>query len=235
MENVAPPTVTARMAFRALGFVVAYVLVATGLVLGLNAVRLIRLQSSSAVMWVLAVVTLAAVAAVYVHLVRANRLTAAQLGFARPRWRLLHLLWQVPAMIIAGAAVSALVLSRLLGRTAEDAAGSQGVFADLPSLSPGLVALALVVGAVVTPLWEEVLFRGALLPGLALRFNPSVAVVLSAAVFAAVHVSPLVLAYVFVLGLGLGWIRWFHRNLWASVLAHAANNGLVLTGALLAV
>lgn len=235
MEKVAPAAVTARMAFRALGFVVVYVLATAGVVLGLNALRLIRVQSSSALIWVLAAITLASVAAVYLHLVRANGLTGTQLGFARPRWRLLHLLWQIPAMIIAGAAVSALVLTRLMGRTPEDAARSQGLSADLPSLSTGLVALVFVVGAVVTPLWEEVLFRGALLAGLARRFNPVVAVVLSAAVFAAVHVSPLVLAYVFTLGLGLGWIRWFHGNLWAPVIAHAANNTLVLAGALLAV
>ena len=34
--------------------------------------------------------------------------------------------------------------------------------------------------------------------------------------------------YVFVLGLSLGLIRWFHRNLWASVAVHAANNALSL-------
>ncbi len=235
MDVPAPTAVTVRMALRALGFVIGYVLAAVGVVLGLNALRLVRVQSTAALAWILGLVTLAAVVAVYLHLVRANGLTPAQLGFARPRWRLLHLLWQIPAMIVAGAAVSALVLTRLMGRTPQDAARSQGLTADLPSLAPGLVALVFVIAAVVTPLWEEVLFRGALLTGLARRFNPFGAVVLSAAVFAAVHVSPLVLAYVFVLGLGLGWIRWFHHNLWASVIAHAVNNALSLSVVLLAV
>lgn len=157
------------MAFRALLFVVVYVLAATGAALGLHALELIELRNVAALIWVLAVITLAAIAALYLHLVRPTRLTPAQLGFAKPRWRLLHLLWQIPVVIVASGATSALVV---LG---------------------------------------------------------------SAAVFAAVHVAPLVLAYVFVLGLGLGWLRWFHRNLWASVVAHAVNNTLSLTVVLLAV
>lgn len=230
MEIVAPAVVTARMAFRALLFVVLYILVTTGAVLGLNATPLVEVGVTD-LPWILALITLAAVAAVYLHLVRANRLTPAQLGFARPGWRLLHLLWQIPLMIIAAGGVSALVVTTLTDRTPQDAARS-GVFTDLPSLSAGLVVLVFAVGAVVTPVWEEVLFRGALLPGLARRFNPLVGVVLSAAVFAAVHVAPLVLAYVFVIGLGLGWLRWFHRNLWAPVIAHAVNNALALSAVL---
>lgn len=235
MNVTAPAAVTARMAFRALLFVVLYALVTTGAALGLNAARLVELRGVSALPWVLAVITLAALAAVYLHLVRANRLTPAQLGFARPRWRLLHLLWQIPVLIITAGGVSALVVTTLTGRAPEEAARSGDLFADLPSLSAGLVVLVFVVGAVATPIWEEVLFRGALLPGLARRFNPPVAVILSAAVFAAMHVQPLVLAYVFVIGLGLGWIRWFHRSLWASMIAHAVNNALALTVVLLAV
>lgn len=233
MDLTAPVAVTARMAFRALLFVVLYALAVAGAVWGLNAAHLLELRSISALIWVLAVITLAAFAAVYVHLVRANRLTPAQLGLTRPRWRLLHLLWQIPVMIIAAAGVSALVVTTLTDRTPDQAARSGDLLTDLPSLSAGLVVLVFVVVAVATPLWEELLFRGALLPGLARRFNPPVAVALSAAVFAAVHVQPLVLAYGFVLGLGLGWVRWFHRNLWAAVIAHAVNNALALTVVLL--
>lgn len=231
MEIVAPAVVTARMAFRALLFVVLYILVTTGAVLGLNATPLVEVGVTD-LPWILALITLAAVAAVYLHLVRANRLTPAQLGFARPRWRLLHLLWQIPAMMIAAAGTSALVVTTLTNRTPEEAARTGDLLADLPSRSTGLVLLVFVTAAVVTPLWEEVLFRGALLPGLARRFNAPVAVLLSAAVFAAVHVAPLVLAYVFVIGLGLGWLRWFHRNLWAPVIAHAVNNALALSAVL---
>ena len=234
MDGTAPAAVTARMAFRALGLVAVYVLVTACAVLGLSALRLVEVRTPSGLVSVLGLITVACVVAVSLHLVRANGLTAPQLGFTRPRWRLLHLLWQLPAMIVAAAAVQALVVTTFTDRTPEEAGRSQSVFADLPSLPAGLVVLVFVIAAVATPLWEEVLFRGALLPGLARRFNPLVGVVLSAAVFAAVHVSPLVLTYVFALGLGLGWLRWFHRNLWAPVIAHAANNALVLTGALLA-
>ena len=233
MEASAPTAVTARMGFRALVFVAVYLLATLGAAFGLHALGLVNLRNGTAVVWVLAAVTLAALLAVHLHLVRANRLTPAQLGFVRPRWRFLHLLWQIPAMIIAGGSVSALVVTTLTDRTPADAARSGGLFADFPSLSAGLVVLVFVIAVVATPVWEEVLFRGAMLPGLARRFNAPVAVVGSAAVFAAMHVAPLVLAYVFLLGLGLGWIRWFHGNLWASVVAHAVNNALSLTVVLL--
>ena len=166
---------------------------------------------------------------------RANRLTPAQLGFVALRWRLLHLLWQIPVLMTVGAGLQALVLTTFTNSTPEDAARSSDLFRDLPLLPAGIVVLVFVVGAVATPLWEEVLFRGALLPGLARRFSPLVAVLLSAAAFAAMHVAPLVLTYVFVLGLGLGWLRWFHGSLWAPVIAHAVNNALSFTVVLLAV
>lgn len=235
IDATAPTSVTARMAFRALLFVVVYVLAATGAALGLHATQLTELGSATALTWVLAAITLAAAAAVYLHLVRANRLTPASLGFAKPRWRLLHLLWQIPAMIIVAGGIQAMVVTTLTDRTPEEAAQSTDLLADLPSLPTGHVVLVFAIAAVVTPLWEEVLFRGALLPGLARRFSPAVAVLLSAAVFAAMHVAPLALTYVFVLGVSLGLIRWFHRNIWAPVVAHAVNNALVLTGVLLAV
>ncbi|MFF2032424.1 CPBP family intramembrane glutamic endopeptidase [Arthrobacter sp. NPDC058192] len=97
--------------------------------------------------------------------------------------------------------------------------------ADLPI---PYVVLGFLIIAVLTPLWEEVLFRGAFLSGLSRRFRPFVAVMLSAALFVAYHLVLLTFAYFFALGIALALVRRFHQNLWAPVLLHAANNALVL-------
>ena len=52
------------------------------------------------------------------------------------------------------------------------------------------------------------------------------AVLVSAAVFAMAHLSLNELTPLFVLGLGLGWLRWRTGRLACSVLMHALWNGL---------
>jgi hypothetical protein len=59
-------------------------------------------------------------------------------------------------------------------------------------------------------------FRGAFLTGFARRFKPFAAVVLSAALFASIHLVLLTVAYLFALGIALALIcRFPQQNLWA--------------------
>jgi len=175
--------------------------------------------------------TVLAAAVLYWLLVRRGGLTVQQLGFVRPTWRLLHLLWQAPLAILASAAVGALVLWLTSGSTVRR--GQDAAFADFASAGPAVVLAALVVGVVATPLWEEALFRGAFYLGFARLAGPVGAVVGSAAVFAGFHLVPALWAFLFPLGLCLGWLRCFHRNLWASVAVHALNNLLAMAAVLL--
>ena len=69
------------------------------------------------------------------------------------------------------------------------------------------LALLLLTAVVLAPLFEEVVFRGTLLPVLAARFGSSTAVLLSALVFALAHLSVGELAPLTVLGIGLGLLR----------------------------
>jgi membrane protease YdiL (CAAX protease family) len=114
----------------------------------------------------------------------------------------------------------------VFGSSARERTGG-GMSDDLLSGSASLALVAVLAMVLAAPLWEEVLFRGAFFAGFRTRFGPYRAVLLSAVVFAAVHISPLVMPYVFVLGLFLGWLRWFHRSLWASLVLHMTNNALV--------
>lgn len=94
---------------------------------------------------------------------------------------------------------------------------------------PWVVALILVV-AVGAPIIEEFVYRGAILQALENRVQSSIALVISALWFAAIHLQPVELPGLFVVGLvfGLCWQR--SGRIACPILAHMAFNavGLVL-------
>ncbi|MFK0042344.1 lysostaphin resistance A-like protein [Paenarthrobacter sp. NPDC090517] len=174
--------------------------------------------------------TAAAMLATYIHLIRRNHLTPGMLGFRRLDARMLHLLWQIPAAILASACAQGLFLAGLsfLGVDSTAANSSNGALSRIGALPAPLIGLTVLMVAVLTPLWEEVLFRGAFLSGLTQRCRPFAAVAISAAIFAAVHLVLLTFVYLFMLGVALALLKRFHQNLWAPVLLHSVNNALVL-------
>ncbi|MBM5799307.1 MAG: CPBP family intramembrane metalloprotease [Cyanobacteria bacterium K_DeepCast_35m_m2_023] len=99
--------------------------------------------------------------------------------------------------------------------------------------SPLAVVLLAATALVLAPLFEEVLFRGVLLPVLARVWGGAWAVLLSAAFFAVAHLSLGEFLPLFVLGLGLGWLRLASGRLSASVIMHALWNGLTFANLLL--
>ena len=79
---------------------------------------------------------------------------------------------------------------------------------------------------VLAPLFEETIFRGALLPVLAKRWGTAGGVVLSALLFAMAHISIGELAPLTVLGVGLALLRVSTGRLLPSVLMHALWNAI---------
>ncbi|HKU64600.1 MAG TPA: type II CAAX endopeptidase family protein [Rhizomicrobium sp.] len=81
---------------------------------------------------------------------------------------------------------------------------------------------------------EELFFRGVVQTQLAERFSTPIAIIVSAALFLAIHVPgwiilsipihAVVVASVFLLGLVCGWLRSRSGSLWPAVGAHWANN-----------
>ena len=126
-----------------------------------------------------------------------------------------------------------LALLTLTGLDTTTAKAANDPLTDLADLPASIAVVTVLVIAVLTPLWEEVLFRGAFLDGLSRRLRPAVAIILSAALFAAVHVVPSSFPYLFTLGIALALVRRFHQNMWAPILLHAANNALVVLLALI--
>ena len=96
----------------------------------------------------------------------------------------------------------------------------------LTSSQPWSLILFGFTAIVLAPLFEEILFRGVLFPVLGRRLGEGKAVVISAAVFAFAHLSLGELIPLFLLGLGLGWLRWRSGRLSCSVWLHGFWNGL---------
>lgn len=89
--------------------------------------------------------------------------------------------------------------------------------------------LSLLTVGVLTPIAEELFFRGALMGCMMLRRFPRWAVILlPALLFAVMHLNPMGMLQIFFLALLLGYLRWASGSLWPSVGLHICNNILVL-------
>jgi uncharacterized protein len=222
--------ITLRQASWALLFVVLYVAVFLGAVLAVGLLGVVDFTPGVLVVLLLPGATAACMLALYVHLIRKHRLGLDVLGFRRLTPRMFHLFWQIPGAIVSAAFFQQLFLAvlSLLNVDIAAASSSNDALAGIAELPAATVVIAFIVIVVLTPLWEEVLFRGAFLSGFLRRFKPLAAILLSAALFASVHLVLLSVAYLFALGVALALLRRFHRNLWAPVLLHATNNALVM-------
>ena len=98
---------------------------------------------------------------------------------------------------------------------------TQQYFSDLTSFDPLLFLLAV---GVLAPVTEELLCRGAIYNTLREKINPTVAVLLSAAIFAAIHMNLYQASYAFILGLLLGILMVRTGSLWLAILFHIIYN-----------
>ncbi|MEB3333335.1 MAG: CPBP family intramembrane glutamic endopeptidase [Synechococcaceae cyanobacterium] len=155
-------------------------------------------------------------------------------GWLQWRWQpLLQALGQAAACLLMVLPAVVLV-SWLIERIWGDAGGSNPLLElVLTSGDPAALACFGVTAVVLAPLFEETLFRGVLLPVLGRAWGGATAVLASAAVFALAHLSIGELAPLFLLGLGLGWLRWRSGRLASSVLMHGLWNGITFLNLLL--
>ncbi len=113
-------------------------------------------------------------------------------------------------------------------------AGLQGLGAKGSGLFAGLEAelgygtLVLLICAL-PALTEEIAFRGLMLPWLERAQGKRRALVLSAALFAGLHLSVLSLPYLFVTGLLFGWVTQRTGSLYPAMLLHFLHNLAVIT------
>jgi len=79
---------------------------------------------------------------------------------------------------------------------------------------------------ILAPLFEEIIFRGVLLPTLSKDFGIILGIIISAFIFALAHLSLGEMPPLFVLGVGLGITRIASGSLLSSVIMHSLWNGL---------
>ena len=122
----------------------------------------------------------------------------------------------------------------LATRLAGDQGGSNPLL-ELVLRSHDFLSLLLLAttAVVLAPLFEEMIFRGVLLPVLCCRLGQIWGVFVSALVFAVAHLSIGELVPLLVLGLGLSLLRLSSGRLFPSVLMHALWNGITFTNLLL--
>ena len=124
---------------------------------------------------------------------------------------------------LAGAELAASATTAVLGHGLSSSVGTLFTGVQHASALP-LVLLAVLAG-LGAPVAEELAFRG-LLQGALLRrgLSPTVAVVLTAAAFAAYHLEPDRFVILLVIGLALGTVRRVTGSTPASMVAHVTNN-----------
>ncbi len=109
--------------------------------------------------------------------------------------------------------------------------GSDG--GRLAVVGPVLAVLSVARAVVITPLAEELLFRGALYGWLRRWWPAWATIAATAAAFAGIHGFLVVMPYVLVFGIVTGWLRERTGSVAASFVAHVLNNTMLVTMTLL--
>lgn len=157
--------------------------------------------------------TLAVLAVFYFAIQRERPGTAMWLRLPDDR----ALLWSGAALAPALYLAVTLVMSMLPARLLED-------YNDASAGLEEASAAAFLCVAVVSPIVEEVVFRGLIMTRLARVVRPMTAVLLSAAVFGLCHGELVWFCYAFVLGVVFGWMDMRARSILPSMLAHITFN-----------
>ena len=98
----------------------------------------------------------------------------------------------------------------------------------LPPAGPVALGVILVRACLLAPLAEELLFRGALFGWLRRWLPATPTILLTAALFAGIHMMPLLLPVTFLFGVAAGWVRERTGSTLPFFAMHVLNNVLML-------
>ncbi len=133
---------------------------------------------------------------------------------------------------LAAGALAASILGTFAYGLAVDSLGMESLRppeVEDATIFPGIgILLTMQALAAVTPLSEEVLFRGFVLRGLLPSIGAGPAVVATALLFSVLHLEPRVMIPIFVTGVALGLLYVRTGSLWPCIAAHAGQNALAL-------
>lgn len=144
---------------------------------------------------------------------------AGYISTQKTTWSLVsgsYLLYSALAILTCGYVVSAMMnLMQWIPNIMEQS------FDVLQSGWGGILAIA-----IVGPVLEELLFRGAITKALLQEYNPMKAILISALLFGIFHINPIQMLPAFLIGLLLGWVYYKTASLIPCILMHVLNNSL---------
>jgi membrane protease YdiL (CAAX protease family) len=168
----------------------------------------------------------------YGHMTKGLKLTSPHWGLVL--MSLLIIVTAQPLVSYLGVWNSSMQLPEFLGglekwMASSEASAGDIIYRFLDTDQPVLLLLNILMIAILPALGEEMLFRGILQPvfGEWLR-NKHAAVLVTAFLFSAIHLQFFTFMPRFFLGLALGYLFVWGKNLWYPIAAHFANNFLSL-------
>jgi membrane protease YdiL (CAAX protease family) len=134
-------------------------------------------------------------------------------------------------VIGAGAMVAALIIADLVsvaaGHEVTSSAMNEVILSARDPTTMVLLALAVVVLA---PLQEEIFFRGFLFPGFAQGMGAWLAIIVTSAIWASLHVQYdlFFMGQIFAMGVLIGWLRWWSGSTLLTIILHAGVNAAAI-------
>jgi uncharacterized protein len=102
------------------------------------------------------------------------------------------------------------------------------IFANMKTTTDYLLSILMI--AILPAIFEELLFRGALQKVLIDWFKrPHIAILVASILFSLVHLSIYGFLSRMVLGMVLGYVFYYSKNIWLNILMHFINNGVGIT------
>jgi len=126
-------------------------------------------------------------------------------------------------MIVAGTSILISEIDNLINLFLPAPAGFRAVFSDLISTASGSLLVI-----IVSPLTEEMLFRGLILRGFVWNYSVKKAIIGSAVIFGLFHLNPWQFIGAVILGIVFAWWYVVTRSLWPGIAGHALHNAIPL-------
>ena len=145
------------------------------------------------------------------------------LGFRKPKRNLWNLVWQLPIILIVLLIVQGILFALLNTEPSSQSNTVDDIAQKVPVYAALLVCFSV---AIIGPVWEEVVFRGIIHNYLTSKMKVVYAALLSSAIFAIVHVAPILFPYLFAMGLAWAWLYHRYNSLWAPIIGHVFINML---------
>jgi membrane protease YdiL (CAAX protease family) len=197
------------------------ILVQAGIISSTEAIGVTSETITAATFWLLNVANIVCIALIVAVVLGFYREKLSSLGFTTKKLPK-ALVYGAMGFVVAfiGADIVGYPIVQQFGVDPTQQALSQS--ATVPSLLP----LVFLSGVIIAPIAEEIVFRGYLYKAFRDRFRPSFAIVLSAALFSAIHLEPLAAASLFVIGVVLAYVYEKTGNLMAPITLHMLNNAV---------